>query len=215
MVDTATQTFDTDPVVGHFLTVTGELANFDGSPTLVPVAHDGVGNTYTLDKAEAANTFIKEYAISAPVAATTSSFTITMANTGSGTNWYNWTICEWAGTLTTPIDQTGSGAVSANTTLTLTAGGANSQASALVITIVGSSAVGTMGTPSGYTSFGMNTAFGVHGDYKIINASETSSAIFISSMTETYVEGLIVTYKGSTVTSSATPHYRLTNGAGH
>lgn len=107
--------------------------------------------------------------------------------------------CRFSGIATSsPLDQTGT----SNGSTSVTASGANTQASELVLMLgvadVGSSSFGFT-TPSGYTQLGVeqdsNSYTGFIAAYKVVSATETSSATGIGSA---WSDNVIATFKAAT-----------------
>lgn len=178
---------------------------------------DNQSNTWAADKQATPSGGQQHAAIgSAKVATSAGTFTITVSATTA--HYWKWAGVEFSGLASASWkDQTGSGAVgTGQTSLTVTASGANTQANALVLAVMADSSADATGNisdpPSGYTKIAVEqncqSVIGMQSSYKIVSAVATSAVTwsFDSTVTEGAC-GALVTYKDATPGGAVTTHF--------
>ncbi len=193
----ATATFASPPTIGNRLIVSGSLFAA-GSVASPGVTDNQSGNTYTVDvyKATGSNQFAT-YIASGSVAASSGTFTITVTYNSGAMGWEACEISTGAATVFLP-DQSGSVDTSSGLTSTITATGANTNASAFVIACqLQAVAPPTTGYTNMWTDY---VNFGTVCDYKSVSSAETSSAIYTGygGLAYTVGAGVLETYRYAT-----------------
>jgi len=202
--------FTTLPTVGnHIIAFASSWANVASTTEF----SDNQGNTYVTDKKQNGTTGAQAAAIgSAKVNTSAGTFTMTFAS-GSGAKYWKVSAVEFSGlAAASHFDQSGGTSVgTSQTSLTATAGGANSQANMLVIGCMAissnDSAANISNPPSGYTALyveqNANAVVGHQSSYKIVSAGETSAVTWtFDSTTGEGAAGAIATYKDATAGGS-------------
>lgn len=203
-VSSDTYSFGSLPVVGHHVILV--LTEWRGPGAVTSVA-DNQGNTYNIDKSQLGGnggTRLGAVIASAKVATSAGTFTLTITYAQGGT-YAQFAVLEVAGLNTTTwLDQTGANtSIATTTSLTVTAGGANAGANALVVAAFGGDSTnGISNPPTGgsgtYTSLYVDqdaAVTGAEGAYKIISTGETSSAVWAFNSSGFGTTGVIATYK--------------------
>lgn len=205
-----TASFTSTPTIGNyvFLVVSGYLNSTDLNPTVTDNQATG-GNTYHRDS-YLHRTSCTAYVYSAPVTKASGTFTISI--TAPAGTYMAWTILEVSGLSASALDQVGTLSAGSGTSGTVTAAGANGQASELVIACIsaaGSNSNESFTDPasSGYSSLYVENNGTIHatgeGAYKIVSGIETSAAswTWVSNVENV---GALATYKGASAGATAT-----------
>jgi hypothetical protein len=196
-------TFDSTPTVGNFaIGVVSCIRQTAGFTPALTSLEDNKSNSYNVDVTNGQNHSTEAYIVGAgSTKITSSSATFTVTFKTDNLVFGDAVIIEVANLATSSwFDATTSGFSGSSGTLSITRGGANSTANALVIGALAHFFVGTVTTtnPSGYTQLFIDTGgtnAGGQSAYKIVTASETS-AVTWSSMTAGDNVGSIIVYKG-------------------
>lgn len=205
-------TFSGTPSVGNAVIVTIGCFGSSAGSSITSVTDNQTGNTYSQrvvgSNALHTNSFV--YSCDSLVGASgTFTVTVNFASSNFGTA----AAIEVSGLLASPFDQTGTNSsTSSQGGGTITASGANTNATAFIVAAVcenvNSTTAGIV-TPSGYTAIvteqdGTNNG-AMQGVYKLVSSTETSSVVWTWSGGNSDWAGCIATYKGSTTT--ATPYF--------
>lgn len=160
------------------------------------------GNTYAIPSGgskQATNNQQKITFADGTVVGSTGTFTLTVHSFSTQSNKMVWMACEETGLATSSwFDKVGTTEVLTGTSLTVTAGGANGQASELVLTCIWDGA-GT-NAASGYTVLLADTTlFGGWCGYKVVSSIENSAASWTFSSNPASI-AVLITNKAAPIT---------------
>ncbi len=207
------------PTVGNhlFVVVAGWRASAFDLSTVAD--NQGGGNTWAIDAKSASGSNSRAAVASTKVNTASGSFQVTLTAGGSASS-MEWNVIEVSGLdATTHLDRTGT-TTSSSTSTTVNASAQNTSADDIVfaaISVSVNNANVTVSDPAntGYTSIGVNqnatATIGYEGSYKIVSATETSSANW-THISATGTAAAIATYKKATsytpltVSGSFTPN---------